>query len=68
MNVNEKVEYLKQFLNKQQLDYLDYWYPNKEYTLRTVNQIEKTIKAKDQTVKQLLLTIDELETKGIKGN
>lgn len=61
MEINSQVEYLKQFLNAEQLDLLDRMYPTKEYTARTLNQIEKTIKHKDNTIKQLLLKIEQLE-------
>lgn len=61
MEINSQVEYLKQFLNAEQLDLLDRMYPTGEYTARTLSQIEKTIKNKDNTIKQLLLKIEQLE-------
>lgn len=61
MKINDKVEYLKQFLTVGQLSLLDKMYPTGEYTTRTVQQIEKTLSDQAKRVEDLQKKIKEME-------
>ena len=61
MTINDKVEYLKQFLSEGQLSLLSRMYPTGEYTKRAVEQIEKTLSDQAKRVEDLQKKIKELE-------
>jgi hypothetical protein len=61
MKINEKVEYLKQFLSEGQISMLNKMYPTSEYTERTIQQTEKTLSDQAKRVEDLQNKVKELE-------